>query len=238
MTVLITGANRGLGFGLTEAYLQDGETVHACCRAPEKAEKLTALADAHEGRLHIHQLDMEDRDAIDALAHHLEGVAIDILLNNAGYYGTVTFGNGGLDAQDFGQSDFEDWEKAFRINCIAPMKMAEQFIQHVAASQQKKIVTLTSIVASIGSSGIGKMYGYRAGKTAANGIMHAMGLDLKERGIIAIPMHPGFAKTDMGGANAAIEPEEAVTGIKSVIAGLTLDHAGKFMAYTGEELPW
>ena len=238
MTVLITGANRGLGLGLATAYLSDGETVHACCRSPEAADALTELAAAHPGKLFVHALDVEDRDAIDQLAHELDGVSIDILLNNAGYFGSVTFGDGGLDAQVFGTSDFEDWEKIFRINCIAPMKMAEAFVEHVAASDQKKIITLTSIAASIGGSSIGKMYGYRAGKTAANAVMHAMGLDLKERGIIAVPMHPGFAKTDMGGANAAIEPEEAVAGVKSVIADLTLEQAGMFMAYTGDQLPW
>jgi NAD(P)-dependent dehydrogenase (short-subunit alcohol dehydrogenase family) len=232
-TVLITGANRGLGLGLTKLYAQDGDKVHACCRNPDSASDLKAI----EGNVVIHALDVEDPKSITALKAAIGDEPIDILLNVAGYYGTaIVSAPGGM--QDFGTSNYDDWEKIHRINVIGPMRIAEAFVDNVAASDQKKLITLSSILGSIGGNDVGKMYPYRASKAGVNAIMRSMSFDLKDRGIIAVPLHPGWVRTDMGGPTADIDTETSVSGMKEVIAGLTPDQAGRFLAYDGGELPW
>lgn len=141
-TALITGANRGLGLGLTKLYMDDGYRVFACCRNPGGADDLNGLAAQSGGRLTVHQVDMEDHASIDALAADLKDQAIDVLLNVAGYYGKhIVTEPGGL--QEFGTSDYNEWDKIFRINISGPMKVSEALIENVAASEQKKLVTIS-----------------------------------------------------------------------------------------------
>jgi NAD(P)-dependent dehydrogenase (short-subunit alcohol dehydrogenase family) len=144
----------------------------------------------------------------------------------------------GLMAQRFGYTDYQDWAEMFRINVQGPMKVAEAFRKNVAASAQKKIVTLTSIVGSIGSNTSGGLYAYRTTKAAANAMMRSMALDLAKEGVICAPLHPGWAKTSMGGAKATVDPKDSVAGLRKVIAALDQDSAGKFVQYDGAELPW
>ena len=229
-TILITGANRGFGFLLAELYAQDDWNVIACCRTPEKAEALQELALKFPNHVAMYTLDVTNFDQVDQLAAELEGTAIDVLLNNAGILGKHTMEQGAIPYQAFGKSDFDEWEMTIRINAMAPMKMAEAFVDHVAASEQKKIVTLTSIIGSVGANNFGGFYAYRASKSAANAIMKSMGIDLAARGITAFPVHPGYAKTDMGGATADIEPIEGALGVKEVITKAGPDYAGRIKA--------
>lgn len=237
-TVLITGATRGFGFELASQYAADGWRVLACCRAPAHAAALRKLADAAAGAITLHQVDMTDLVRIEGLALELQGQPVDVLINNAGVIGKRNFDEGLLDDQMFGKSDFAEWELVLKTNLLGPMKMAEAFIENVAASEQKKIITLTSIVGSMSENNFGGMYAYRASKAAANAIMKSMAIDLKQRGIIAIPLHPGFARTDLGGQNADIDPAVGAAGMRKVIAHATLEHSGHFLAYDGRELPW
>lgn len=235
--VLITGANRGLGFGLAKLYVDDGWRVFACCRNPEGADELNAVADQSSGTLTVHRVDVEDHASIDALAASLKSEPLDVLLNVAGYYGKhIVTEPGGL--QEFGTSDYAEWDKIFRINISGPMKVSEALIENVAASDQKKLITLSSILGSIGGNDVGKMYPYRASKAAVNAMMKSMALDLKERGITAVPLHPGWVRTEMGGPHADIDAETSVAGMKKVIADLKPEDAGRFLAYDGSELPW
>ncbi len=231
--VLITGCNRGLGLELTRQYLADRWTVLACAR--RSSPELEALADAQLVR---HNLDVTDHAAIDALATELGSVSIDVLLNCAGTMGKVDFASQGIAQGGFGASDFADWEQVFRVNVIGPMKLSEAFVEHVARSEQKKIITLSSMVGSMALNTVGGLYSYRVSKAAVNAMMHSMGLDLESRGIIALPMHPGWARTDMGGPQADISAAESAAGLRRVIAGLTLADAGRFLAFDGSELPW
>ena len=112
--------------------------------------------------------------ALGALANRLRGTPIDVLLNCAGWMGSRSFAREGVSVQQFGNSDFNEWESVFRINTFAPMKMAEAFVEHVIASEQKKIVSLTTIMASIAKNTIGGFYQYRASKAALNAIMRSM----------------------------------------------------------------
>lgn len=136
-TVLITGTSRGLGLELTRQYLADGWNVLAGARDPSASAPLQALAAQYAATLRLFTLDVEDHTAIDQAAHDLEDTAIDVLINSAGTMGNGSFAKEGLAFGRFGQSDFEDWARVFRINVAGPMKMAEAFVEHVARSQQK-----------------------------------------------------------------------------------------------------
>ncbi len=229
-TVLVTGASRGLGLEFARQYGAEGWEVLACARAPERAEALQALASS-PGKVAVHALDVTDFGAIDALAGRLQDVPIDLLINNAGTMGS----RGGT----FGSSDFADWDDAFRLNTFAPMKMAEAFAPHVARSADKKIVSISTIMASMARNSMGGFYAYRASKAALNAIMVSLAIDLGRRhGIVAAALHPGWVRTDMGGPRAEIDPRTSVEGMRRVIAGLTREQAGRFWGYDGSELPW
>jgi len=164
--------------------------------------------------------------------------AIDVLLNNAGIYGNTSFPDGGIAHQNFGGSDFENWEQVFRVNVFGPMRMAEAFIDNVAASEQKKLVTLSSEVSSNAMNEFGGMYAYRSSKAAVNMIMTSMSVDLADRGVLALALHPGWAQTDMGGPNAPISPADSVAGCMQVIAALDKTMVGKLIQYDGTVLPY
>lgn len=236
-TLLITGANRGLGFNLLKLYDQDGWTIHACCRNPDSAIDLKAVADASGGRVTLHALDVENPSTIANLKNTLGDTPIDMLINMAGYLGekALTEPEG---LQPFGVTDFDIMEKAYRINCIGPLRVCEALVENVAASQKQIIINVSSIVGSIGADDFGNFYMYRPSKAALNAVTHAMALNLKDRGITAIPFHPGFTKTDMGGPTADIEIEESVTGIKAVLDKVTIADTGRYLTWEGGELPW
>jgi NAD(P)-dependent dehydrogenase (short-subunit alcohol dehydrogenase family) len=230
-TVLITGAGRGLGLEFVRQYGSNDWEVLACARDPQRAASLQNIAAESGGRVSLHALDVTDHAAIDALAKKLEGRAVDVLINCAGSMG----GRG----SSFGASDYAEWEYLFRLNAFAPMKMAEAFVAHVARSEQKKIVSLSTIMASMGRNTLGGFYAYRASKAALNALSVSMALDLGRRhGITASVIHPGWVRTDMGGPRAEIDAPTSVTGMRSVISGLTRDKAGRFWSYDGSELPW
>jgi len=239
-SVLMTGANRGLGFGLMKLYAAEGWRVFACCRDPAKAKELNVVAAASGGKVTVHHLDVEQHASVDALAKALVGQPIDVLLNVAGYYGPkIVTEPGGLQA--FGESDYVDWARIYKVNVMGPMKVCESFVENVAASVQKKIINISSIVGSIGTIGHGyggNMYGYRATKAALNAITRGMAEDLKARGITVIAMHPGWVRTEMGGPSADIDAQTSVTGMKKVIDGLKPADIDAFHSYDGSTLPW
>lgn len=225
--VLITGANRGLGLELTKQYAAEGWNVLACCRNPESANELNSLAVKHNN-LQILVLDVSDFNQIDALALQLKNQPIDVLINNAGIY----------PQSEFGDTNYEDWAQAFKINAMAPLKMAEAFVQHVAKSQLKKIATLSSKMGSIDDNSGGESYIYRSSKTAVNMVMKSLSIDLKPYGISFVTLHPGWVQTDMGGPNGLINAQTSVTGLRGVIEKLTLENTGQFIAFDGKCIAW
>lgn len=236
-TLLITGANRGLGLNLLKLYDQEGWTIHACCRNPDSATDLQAVADDSAGRVTLHPLDVEDPSTIAGLKTALGATPIDMLINMAGYLGEKALREpDGL--QPFGVTDYDVMEKAYRINCVGPLRVCEALVDNVEASDQKTIINVSSIVGSIGGDTFGNFYMYRPSKTALNAITHAMAINLKDRGITVIPFHPGFTKTDMGGPTADIEIEDSVTGIKAVLDKVTIADTGRYLTWDGGELPW
>lgn len=239
-SVLMTGANRGLGFGLARLYAAEGWRVFACCRDPNKAKDLNELAAKSSDKVTVHAVDIENHTSIDALALHIKGQPIDVLLNVAGYYGPkIVSEPGGL--QKFGESEYADWSRMYKINVMGPMKMCEALIENVAAGQQKKIVNISSIVGSIGTIGHGyggNMYGYRASKAALNAITRGMAEDLKARSIIVVAIHPGWVRTDMGGTDADLSVEKSASDLRELIAGLKRSDNGQFFNHNGQPIPW
>ena len=230
-TVLITGSNRGIGLEFTRQYAARGWRVIATCRNPGKAVNLKAIAAANS-QVTIEQLDVTDHAAIDALAAKYKDTAIDLLLNNAGI-------SGGLENQQFGRINYATFRDVYAVNVVGPLKMAEAFINHVAASDTKKIITISSTQGSIAKS-TGLLYIYRSSKTAVNMAMRNLAIELKDRQIIVGLIAPGATNsTMMKGAPITLgKPEDRVNGMIEVIEVFTLDMSGSFIAYDGKTLPW
>jgi NAD(P)-dependent dehydrogenase (short-subunit alcohol dehydrogenase family) len=230
-SVLITGANRGLGLEFTKQYSEDGWRVFACCRDPEKAGELKKLSEASDGGLGLLTLDVANPSSIASLADELRGEPLDILLNNAGIYGDDNH-------DDFGKIDYERWAETFAINVIGSMRMVEAFFDHVASSEKKVLAFVSSLMGSIADNGSGGSYMYRSSKAALNAVAKSLSIDLKNRGLKSVILHPGWVKTDMGGQNAPLLPPESIRGMRQVMEGLRLGDSGRFLSYDGNELPW
>lgn len=226
-TVLITGTNRGIGLAFTKQYAEAGWNVLACCRAPESASALNALAAQHTN-IEVFTLDVAKFTQIDALAQELNNVAIDVLINNAGVY----------PSGDLSDKDVDAWLDGFKVNTIAPLKMAKAFTPHIAKSQLKKVATLSSKMGSIDDNTSGGSYMYRSTKTAINMVMKSLSVDLAPAGIAVVTLHPGWVETDMGGPNALINTETSVAGLRKIIDNLSLSNTGKFIAYDGKQIAW
>jgi len=222
-TVLITGANRGIGLELARQYAADGWDVIATARDPKDAAELKKL------KARVEALEVTEQKQVKALAKKLKDVAIDVLINNAGM---LT----GYEA--FGKTDTQSWLKTLHVNTVAPLQIAEAFVDHVARSEQKKIVSITSGMGSIGRGPEGGAYAYRSSKAGLNMVMATAANDLKARKIVVAVISPGWVKTDMGGPSASITPKTSAEGIRKVIAKLKAKTSGHFFNYSGEEIPW
>jgi NAD(P)-dependent dehydrogenase (short-subunit alcohol dehydrogenase family) len=224
-TVLITGANRGIGLELAKQYAGDGWSVIATVRDPKNADGLNAL----KGDIRIEALEVTDEKRIQALAKALKGTAIDVLLNNAGML---------TGYEGFGETDTESWLKTLHVNSVAPLKLTEALVEHVAASQLKKVAAITSGMGSIGSHASTGAYAYRSSKAALNMVMVTAANELRARGISIAVISPGWVRTDMGGAGAPLDVKQSAAGIRKVIDKLNVGISGQFFNHSGENLPW
>ncbi|GAB2176835.1 SDR family oxidoreductase [Dongia sp. agr-C8] len=224
-TVLITGANRGIGLELAKQYAGDGWSVIATARDPKQADGLKAL----KGDIRIEALEVTDEKQIAALAKALKGTAIDVLLNNAGML---------TGYESFGDTDTKSWLQTLHVNSIAPLKLTEALVEHVAASQQKKVAAITSGMGSIGTHASTGAYAYRSSKAALNMVMVTAANELRSRGISVAVISPGWVRTDMGGAGAPLDVKQSAAGIRKVIDKLKVGISGQFFNYSGENLPW
>jgi len=226
-TVLITGANRGLGLKLTEEYAKLGWHVIATCRNPDKARELNNLT-GHYASINIYRLEVKDSEQIKKLATQLHNQAIDILINNAGIYRSCTLGN--LDKQA--------WLESFAVNAIAPYEITNAFLPHLKQGQQKKVVSITSKMGSIDDNTSGGSYIYRSSKTALNSVMRSLQHDLAHQNIATQTLHPGWVRTDMGGLGAWINVDESVSGMMRQIEKLNLSNSGEYLDYAGKKINW
>ena len=224
-TVLITGASRGVGLEFARSFAADGWRVHASCRHPGRAKTLAAI----EGEVLRHRADVTDGLQVAALSRELADEPIDLLINNAGILGP---------RPDFGKTPFDAWPEVFEVNTIAPLRMAQRFVEHLARSEQRLIVNVSSRMGSVAQNSEGGHYIYRSSKAALNMVVKSLSVDLATRGITVVAVHPGWVKTDIGGPDAAITPAESVAGLRAVMARLTSADNGRFFSYDGSEIPW
>lgn len=229
-STLITGANRGLGLEFARQYLANGWQVYAACRDPSSASELRQLADPSDHKLQIIALDVTDPASVKAAAVELDRHAIDLLLNNAGVMGAR--------GQTIGNIDYETWAKVLDANTMGPMRVSEAFVDHVARSERKLIVTLTSGMGSLADNTSGGSIAYRSSKAAVNMVMRSLAIDLAPRGITCVVVNPGWVQTDMGGPNATITPAESVTRLRRLIETLGPAQSGKFFNHDGREYAW
>jgi len=225
-TILITGANRGIGFELTKQYAAQGWRVHATCREPILAEALKTLA----GDVKLHRLDVVMPNQVHDLARALAGEPIDLLVNNAGI---STHAKTSL-----GDMDYAGWEEMLRINVLGPTRVAEAFAPHVAASERRIMLFLSSRAGSIADNLSGGRYLYRSSKAALNAVVKSLAIDLIPKRITCAAVHPGWARTDMGTAAAPIAVEDSVAALRALVDRLEPHHNGRFLNYDGQELRW
>jgi NAD(P)-dependent dehydrogenase (short-subunit alcohol dehydrogenase family) len=230
MNILITGASRGIGLEMVRYGIESNWRVFACCRHPQQADSLLSLAQLANGRVSVHVVDMNELATIQALAYELRGESIDVLVNNAGIYGS--------DNNRFGRVDVQSWLETFQINSIAPLKMAEALIEQLKSGQARTIACISSKMGSMADNGSGNSYIYRSSKAALNAVVKSMSIDLKPYAIKCVALHPGWVKTDMGGAGAEITTRESVDAMFRTILSLTADDSGRFIDIDGRDIPW
>ena len=218
-TVVITGANRGVGLALAEQYHQAGWRVIGACR--ESSEALQAAAERV-----IEGIDVTQPESVAALANALQGETLDLLINNAGL----------LRDEALGSIDFDSIREQMEINAYAPLRVVEALLPTL--KKGSKIANITSRMGSIADNDSGGRYGYRASKAALNAFGKSLAMDLKPQGIAVAQLHPGYVQTRMVNFGGLISPQEAALGIAARIEALTLENNGGFWHSNGESLPW
>lgn len=227
-TVLITGANRGLGLEFCRQYAQTGWQVIACCRLPNQTSALEKVAEQHD-TVTIARLDVRDHKQIEALALEFRAVTIDLLISNAGIYG---------DSHRFGHIDYQSWQDTMQVNVFSAIKLAETFADHLVVSKQGLFVAISSLMGSIADNDSGGSYLYRSSKAALNAAMKSLSFDFARQGTGVLIFHPGWVRTDMGGPHGLIDVHESISGMRQVIDDFTLSQTGRFVKYDGSEMPW
>ncbi len=215
-TATIVGASRGIGLALARRYAREGWRVHATSRTPAQPGALGEI----EGDVRVHGLEVTEPEQVAALSDALSGGAVDVLIHNAGVYG-----------------DGMSVDQVNRINAEAPIEVAEALLRAVARSDRGKIGLVTSQMGSRGGSSrsLGK---YGDSKALLNDKFREAESRWRKAGCLAVVIHPGWVRTDMGGPNAAISPEESARGIYDLMAGLDESRHGRFWTWDGRELPW
>lgn len=229
-TVLITGANKGIGLELVRGFAASGRRVIAGCRAPGEAQALQALASSNDA-IEVHEVHVSDGDSVAKLAARIGEGPIDVLINNAGMAGP-DFQN-----QSLGDMDYEGWAETFAVNTMAPLRVLQAFRSNLAAGTNPRAVTVTSQMGAIGLD-MPVMLAYCSSKGAVNKVMRLAAPELAQQGIAVALLHPGFVQTDMGGPSAHITAEESAAGMIAVIDGLTLADSPCFKTWEGKDHVW
>ena len=222
-TVLITGANRGIGLEYARQFAEKGYQVIGTARHPSDAKELSAVASR------VEQLDVTDATSVAALATRLRDVPIDILVNNAGIF----------DRQDVtvDKVDFGMMEQTFAVNTLGPLRVTQALLPSLRAGKRRTVVSMSSQLGSIENSN-GRWYAYRSSKAALNQINKTLSAELAPEGFICVVLHPGWVRTDMGGSNATYAPQESVGGLLAVIEKLGPADNGRFYDFQGKPIPW
>lgn len=222
-TVLITGANRGLGLEFARQYAAAGSTVLAACRKPHEASQLSGISG-----IELCALDVASAASVGELASSLRDRPIDILINNAGL----------LIEGQIGHNDPEAVLQMLRVNTLGPLMLSEALISNVAASTRKLVVTVSSDLGSLGGNASGGNLGYRVSKAAVNMVMRTLAVEFKPRNVACVMLTPGWVRTDMGGSKAPLSPTHSVTGMCRVIERLGIRDSGRWLDHSGQECHW
>jgi NAD(P)-dependent dehydrogenase (short-subunit alcohol dehydrogenase family) len=222
-TVLITGANRGIGLELARQYAAAGWRVIGTARRPETAHELREIA--HE----ILQLDVTEQETVDGLARDLADRPIDVLINNAGIQPLMWK----LEEVDFGE-----FARSLNVNTVGPVRVVQALLPNLRSGERRKVVNVTTNLSSIAGNTDGGFYGYRESKAALNMFTRSLAAELGPEGFICIVLHPGWVRTDLGGPDAPLHVTESVTGMRRVIDGLVPADNGSFQTYSGERMDW
>jgi NAD(P)-dependent dehydrogenase (short-subunit alcohol dehydrogenase family) len=222
---------------MVRQYAAGGARVIATCRNPAQSPELAVLAARSPATIQIEVLDVTDHSAVDALSAKYCDQPIDILINNAGDIGPRDPNRTRLHEQQFGTMNYGEWRRVLEINTLAPLKVAEAFVGQVAASSGKQMIFVSSTTGS-NVEGLYATFGYCSSKAALNKVVTMLAIALKPRGIVCAAVCPGYVKTRLGGDAALLGVEESITGLRQVIAGLTLEHTGSFTRYSGETIAW
>lgn len=234
-TVLITGASRGLGLEFARQYSSSGWRVIATCRDSDTTVALKEII----GDIHIRIMDITNSNQILAVASEFKEEKIDVLLNNASIFGPND------ERATFGTLEIMAWVNVMLVNTIAPLKVTEAFINNVMASNQKKIVFISSRSSSISERGLlphhkrkSGSYIYRSSKAALNSAARNLAYDLAPKGIVVLVIHPGWVRTDMGGEEAIMDKQASVFSMSKVINEISINESGSFLNYDGEVISW
>jgi len=226
MTILITGAGRGIGLEFVRQLLEAKKNVVAWVREPSKATELEQLQKQHPQLLTVQKVDINEQTSIAAALKSIP--QIDTLINNAGVY---------LDKGQGLQADtIEQTKKTFEVNVYAPIRVIQATLPLLEKSSSPLIINISSLMGSIADNSSGSYYGYRMSKTALNMFTKSFSVDYPK--IKTFCMHPGWVQTDMGGSNASITPEKSVAGLLRTILEPQKFETGSFINFEGKQLSW
>jgi NAD(P)-dependent dehydrogenase (short-subunit alcohol dehydrogenase family) len=225
-TVLITGAGRGLGYEFARQYAAEDWRVIGTVRDEKGKAALAKLG----AKVASRTLDVTDRKQIARLASGLKGAPIDVLILNAGIYGSKS--------ARLGKLDYSEWEQVMRVNVLGAAAVAEALIENVAASGRRTIVMISSRLGSVAEHRGDGDLPYNVSKSALNALAKGLAVALASRGLIVVAVSPGWVRTDMGGRSAPLAPEESIGRLRKLIGGLTREHSGGFFSHDGSSIPW
>ena len=234
-TVMVTGANRGIGYEHVAQYAQKKWNVIACARQPEKAIELLQLQDKYGANFIIEELEVTNHKQVDDLSQKHSNTTIDILINNAGTGGPEGM-PGAMDYQKIDNMDYQIWRDILEVNLLAPFKVATSFHKQISISDKKTLIMMSSDLGSVSQNTFGGLYSYRASKSALNIVAKGMSNEWKD--IIVVALAPGWCRTYLGGAEAEIAPMDSVEDQQKMFESLTETDSGKFLDRFGNEVPW
>jgi len=234
-TVMVTGANRGIGYEHVAQYARKQWKVIACARQPEKAIELLQLQDKYGANFIIEELEVTNHKQVDDLSQKHSNTAIDILINNAGTGGPEGM-PGAMDYQKIDNMNYQIWRDILEVNLLAPFKVATSFHKQISISDKKTLIMMSSDLGSVSQNTFGGLYSYRASKSALNIVAKGMSNEWKD--IIVVALAPGWCRTYLGGAEAEIDPMDSVEDQQKMFESLTETDSGKFLDRFGNEVPW
>ena len=222
-TVLITGANRGIGLELSRQYSKAGWHVIGTARTPGGAEELEATG------ANVVQLDVTDQASVDRLARHLGDQPIDMLFNNAGIQPLMW---------TLAEIDFDAFDRALKVNTVGPVRVVRALLCNLRLGKRRKIINITTNLSSIAGNTDGGFYGYRESKVALNMFTKSLAAELGPEGFICAVIHPGWVRTDLGGPDAPLDVQESVERVRRVIENLSRADNGSFWFWDGTQMSW